>query len=80
METGEPLILYTRAGCHLCEQAAAMLERTGIKWRPVDIDADPKLEERYGLRIPVLRRSGSGEELDYPFDDSRIKAYAGMGS
>ena len=79
METGEPLILYTRSDCHLCEQAAAMLERAGIGWRPVDIDADPELEERYGLRIPVLRRSGSGEELDYPFDDSRIEAFARMG-
>jgi len=76
METGKPLTLYTRAGCHLCEQAAAMLEHAGIRYRPVDIDADPVLEERYGLRIPVLRRSRSGDELDFPFDEPAAAAFA----
>jgi len=77
MKTGEPLIMYTRAGCHLCEEAAALLDRAGIAWRPADIDADPALEERYGLRIPVLRRSGRGDELDFPFDEQTAAAFAG---
>jgi hypothetical protein len=72
MKISEPLILYTRAGCHLCELAATLLDRAGISWRPVDIDGDANLTEDYGLRVPVLRRPDSGHELDYPFDEARV--------
>jgi len=68
--------MYTRAGCHLCEDAAALLERAGLTWRPLDIDRDPGLAERYGLRIPVLRRPDSGAELDYPFDEAALVIFA----
>jgi hypothetical protein len=51
--------LYVRAGCHLCEQALADLERLRQRHphevRVVDINNDAELEARYGLRIPVLR-------------------------
>ena len=75
MTISEPLILYTRAECHLCDQAIRMLDRAGIQWRPVDIDEDARLEECYGLRIPVLRRPDSGFELDYPFDESGVQEF-----
>jgi hypothetical protein len=52
------LLLYTRAGCHLCEQAVADLERLRRRHphtlEQVDIDSDPQLSLRYGERIPVL--------------------------
>jgi len=73
MKISEPLIMYTRNGCHLCDQAAALLDRSGIVWRPVDIDHDARLEEHYGLRVPVLRRPDSGRELDYPFDEAGVQ-------
>jgi hypothetical protein len=56
------LVLYTRAGCHLCdvmkeEIARARLSRT-CTLREVDIDRDPKLVERYERSVPVLEIDG----------------------
>ena len=51
------LVLYHRPGCHLCEQMLAALYVTygdEIEVSLVDVDSDPSLKERYGLRIPVL--------------------------
>jgi glutaredoxin len=70
--------MYTRAGCHLCDRVAEMLEAAGLQWRPADIDASPELERRYGVRVPVLMRSDTGEELDYPFDAAELVRFAGQ--
>ena len=72
------LLLFTRDGCHLCEQVERMLHGAGIAWRAVDIDCDPGLAERYGLRIPVLRHPGSGRELDFPFTEDELGRFAGL--
>jgi glutaredoxin len=52
------VVLYTRAGCHLCDDARAVLEAAGqrhpLTLRVVDVDADPELAARYGLEIPVV--------------------------
>ena len=48
------IILYTRAGCHLCEDAAALLARYGLAPQCVDIDADAALRERYNDCVPVV--------------------------
>jgi glutaredoxin len=47
-------ILYTRQGCHLCDEAQATLLRFGLQVDPVDIDSDPVLVERYGNCVPVV--------------------------
>lgn len=56
------ITLITRAGCHLCEQAAEALARvraaTGAAWREVDVDADPELQREYGDRVPVVLLDG----------------------
>ena len=75
MKTSEPVILYTRDGCHLCERAADLLDAAGVDWRAVDIDGDAALTERYGLVIPVLRLPGSGRELAFPFDAESVAAF-----
>jgi glutaredoxin len=50
--------LYTRPGCHLCEEAKAaiapLLREFGAVLREVNIDDDPILKERYGRDIPVI--------------------------
>lgn len=55
------LVLYTREGCHLCEDAAETL-RAHDRWLPaitlVDIDSDAGLIERYGTCVPVLSLDG----------------------
>ncbi len=52
------LTLYTRAGCHLCEDAEALLQRLGYAAALVDVDADPLLQARYGEEVPVLAVDG----------------------
>ncbi|WP_425147919.1 glutaredoxin family protein [Deinococcus sp.] len=48
------LTLYTRAGCHLCEDARSALESLGWDVQTVDVDGDAELKERYGHDVPVL--------------------------
>jgi hypothetical protein len=75
MTVDEPIILFTREGCHLCEVAAQMLERAGISVQEVDVDADPELEERYGIRVPVLLRPDSGQQLFFPFGEEQVLSF-----
>ncbi len=50
--------LYSRPGCHLCEQAkvaiAPLLREFGAVLHEVNIDEDAALRERYGWDIPVI--------------------------
>ncbi len=50
--------LYTRPGCHLCEDAKAaiapLLREFDASLYEVNIDKDAVLEERYGWDIPVI--------------------------
>jgi glutaredoxin len=46
--------LYTRAGCHLCDEAEALLSRYGISPELVDIDANAELRNRYNTCVPVV--------------------------
>jgi glutaredoxin len=48
------VILYTRAGCHLCDEARDLLIRHGLQPESVDIDADAELRERYDTCVPVV--------------------------
>lgn len=50
--------LYTRHGCCLCDQARRLLEEHGVEVRPVDIDADPELRDRYDRCVPVVEIDG----------------------
>lgn len=56
------LTLYTRAGCHLCEEAKAQLEpllrEFGLALREVDVDTDPELVVRFGQELPVIFLDG----------------------
>ena len=49
-----PLTLYTRRGCHLCEQAEERLRLLDFPYTPVDVDTDPALRARHGDDVPVL--------------------------
>jgi len=75
MTAKELLILYSRADCHLCDLVAAMMDRTGVPWRSVDIDGDPDLARKYGIAVPVLLHPGSGRELFFPFDDETLTQF-----
>ena len=67
--------LYTKSGCHLCEQAVAELNRLR-RHHPhvleeIDITSDPDLLRVYGERIPVL--SIRGKERSAPLPASAIE-------
>ncbi len=56
------LTLYSKPGCHLCDEMKAVIERVAVRVTfdldVVDITGDPGLEARYGLEIPVLLVDG----------------------
>ncbi len=56
------LTLYSRRGCHLCEEMILDLELAArgrpLRFEVVDVDGDEALAERYGLRVPVLVADG----------------------
>ena len=71
------LVLYSRPGCHLCEELAAELEPL-LRGRAIvelkDVDESVALERRYGLRIPVLV-DGDVELSGYPLDRARVERH-----
>ncbi len=73
------LYLYTTGGCHLCEQAEALvlplLAGAQLQLVPVEITESPALVERYGVRIPVVRLEGAQRELGWPFDERMLEHY-----
>ena len=56
------LTLYSRPGCHLCDELKAVVARVAgaipLSLQEIDISTDPTLEARYGLEIPVLLVEG----------------------
>jgi Glutaredoxin-like domain (DUF836) len=65
--------LYGKPGCHLCDEARAVvrdaLAGREVRLDEVDVTLDPLLEGRYGERIPVL--AVNGEELSEYVVDAR---------
>ncbi len=68
-----PLILFQRDDCHLCDLALEVLAEGRVPdFESVFIDDDTELEQRYGARVPVLRQTDSGREIDWPFDGAAL--------
>lgn len=77
MDAAKPVLtLYTGSGCHLCDQAKALLaplvEELGWRLREVCITGDSELQGRYGLRIPVAA-TADGRERGWPFTRGQIR-------
>ncbi len=72
------LSLYLRDHCPLCDEAMDLLAQARAPdFDSVWIDDDPALEERYGIRVPVLRDEDDGRELDWPFTVEALRAFLG---
>jgi glutaredoxin len=68
--------LYGKPGCHLCEEARAVVDRVRAR-RPfeleeVDITRDPALEAEYRERIPVIAIDGQ-EALELVIEASELE-------
>ena len=69
--------LYSRPGCHLCDEARAVLDAVcadlGESYTEVSIDEDPELQRRFGEEIPVT--FVDGRQHDYwRVDEARLRA------
>jgi glutaredoxin len=68
--------LYTRPGCHLCDEARIALRRVQAQapfaLEEVDIERDDALHARYLERIPVIALDGE-ELFDYFVDEESLK-------
>src|SRR5437667_11306567 len=58
-EPAQPQVtFYTKAGCHLCEEARDMLDdiaaQTNYELTEIDIRNNPEIFEQYRYRIPVI--------------------------
>ncbi|MGY4516810.1 glutaredoxin family protein [Lysobacter sp. HA18] len=70
-------ILFQRDDCHLCDLALEVLAAARLPdFESVFID-DDALEAAYGVRVPVLRDTAAGVELDWPFDAAAVTALVG---
>ena len=63
MASKTSVTFYTKAGCHLCEDAKREIERAGCSdlydFEEIDILTDPDLQRRYGTEIPVVLINGT---------------------
>ncbi len=54
--------IYSRPGCHLCDDAKAVIEpfigKYSIQLKVTDVDSDSALREAYGWEIPVVMING----------------------
>lgn len=77
MSAAPEVVVFLRAGCHLCADALADLdvlrEQEPFVVRTVDIERDDRLHARYLERIPVI--AVAGEELcDFAVDSEKVLA------
>jgi glutaredoxin len=56
------VVVYSRQGCHLCDVVKGTLrklqDQADYRWREVDIDADPELQQKYNDEVPVVFING----------------------
>ena len=67
------IVVYERPGCHLCDEARAVLDRVGEPYRSVDIESDDALFKRYLVRIPVVEVDGE-EAFEFFVDEALLRA------
>jgi hypothetical protein len=77
--TQKKLRLFTTQGCHLCEQAQALvsplLRESVFALELVEISGSDEMIERYGIRIPVVLREDRTEDLGWPFTTEMLDNY-----
>ena len=78
--TGARVTLYSRPGCHLCDDARVVVERVcadlGESFEEVDITTDDDLADRFGEDIPVTFVDGKQHDF-WRVDENRLRAALG---
>ena len=69
--------VYTKPGCHLCDDACDAVARitsdVGVGWEPVDISTDEALMQQWGEYIPVVIVDGEVHEV-FRVREDRLRA------
>lgn len=53
------IVLVTRQGCHLCDEALRLLGQLGVQPELADVDANAELHRLYDFRVPVILIDGA---------------------
>jgi len=68
--------VYSRPGCHLCDEAKTAIERVQSRFnfalRIINIETDPELEKAYGEQIPVVFINGN-KAFKYRVDEVELE-------
>ena len=68
--------IYSRPGCHLCDEAKVVIERVqrrfGFAVRVIDIETDPEFEKQFGEEIPVVFINGV-KAFKYHVDEAEFQ-------
>lgn len=68
--------VYSRHGCHLCENAVntleGMREELAFTIDVIYIDGNPELEKLYGNEVPVIHINGEHHDF-YKVDPERFR-------
>lgn len=71
------ITLYSRPGCHLCDDARAVIERVcaelGESYVEQSIEDDPALKARYAEEIPVTLVDGRQHDF-WRVSEARLRA------
>lgn len=70
------VVLFGRVGCHLCDEAravvAAVCAALDVEWVERDVDADPDLRQRWSDVVPVVLVD-SAEHARYRVDPASLR-------
>jgi len=72
--------LYTTLGCHLCDEAMALIrhlqvEGIDIEIRAIEIADSDDLMSTYGIRIPVVTSNESIGDIGWPFTLEELRIF-----
>ena len=76
------VVLYGKPGCHLCEEARAVVaqvcEEMSVRWVEVDVSTDPRLLRDFGEQIPVTFVDGRQHDF-WRVDPDRLRTALASG-
>jgi Glutaredoxin-like domain (DUF836) len=68
--------VISRAGCHLCEEAEAVVGglagELGFRWHVLDVDSSAELQNSFGNRVPVILLDGT-EHGYWRVEEARLR-------
>lgn len=75
--------LYTTVGCHLCDEALAMLkslQAQGKRFstREIEIADCDELMAKYSIRIPVVTIDTAGGDIGWPFTPDELAQFLNL--